>query len=114
MIACSYQYDPDMVFAHYPLSSGLISECGAAALLHHLSALARGKLVVVFEAENGINFPNPQINCNCIKNFASQETSYLTIVRWYVKQRRLSANSPSRCQNLTTLSAEILSKYCAY
>ena len=50
-----------MVFVHYPLSSGLISESGAAALLHHLSALARGKLVVVFEAENGINFPNPQI-----------------------------------------------------
>ena len=55
MITCSYEYDPDMVFVHYPLSSGLISESGAAALLHHLSALAGGKLVVVFEAENGTN-----------------------------------------------------------
>ena len=59
MIACSYEYDPDMVFVHYPLSSGLISESGAAALLHHLSALAGGKLVVVFEAENGKNLSSP-------------------------------------------------------
>ena len=53
MTNCSYEYDPDMVFVHYPLSSGLVSESGASAFLHHLSALARGKLVVVFEAENG-------------------------------------------------------------
>ena len=49
----SYEYDPEMVFVHYPLSSGLMSESGAATLIHHLSSLARGKLVVVFEAENG-------------------------------------------------------------
>ena len=59
MITCSYEYDPDMVFVHYPLSSGLISESGAAALLHHLGALAGGKLVVVFEAENGKKFSSP-------------------------------------------------------
>ena len=50
---CSYEYEPDIVFVHYPLSSGLVSESGAAAFIHHMTALARGKLVVVFEAENG-------------------------------------------------------------
>jgi hypothetical protein len=42
-----------MVLVHYPLSSGLVSESGIAAFLHHVSALARGKLVAIFVAEAG-------------------------------------------------------------